>query len=141
HAALKRATAGENLLKGGGFETGAEQHWNVAKIALDDVIPAAHFSSQKPHEGSRCLELSVAPKDPNSPPGALERTCVAATSEPVSLPPGAMVRITAWVRVPTALKASPDGALLYDSIGGEALAVRLNDTTEWKQLTLYRCVP
>ena len=105
------------------------------------MIPAARFSDHKPHEGERCLELSVAPKDPKSPPAALERSCVAATSAPVTLPPGTMVRVTAWVRVPQPITASPDGAMLYDSIGGEALAVRMTDAMDWKHFTLYRRMP
>jgi hypothetical protein len=141
HAALKRANAGENLVRGGNFEAGSERDWNVAKVALDEVIPAARFSDHKPHEGERCLELSVAPKDPKSPPAALERSCVAATSAPVTLPPGTMVRVTAWVRVPQPITASPDGAMLYDSIGGEALAVRMTDAMDWKHFTLYRRMP
>src|SRR5262249_12846532 len=103
HGALKRATAGDNLLRGGNFEGAAEEHWNVAKATLDEVIPAARFSNQKPHDGARCLELSVTPKDPKSSPAALERTCVAATSAPVTMPPGTMARVTAWVRVPQAI--------------------------------------
>jgi len=59
----------------------------------------------------------------------------------VTLPPGTMVRVTAWVRVPQAITASPDGALFYDSIGGEALAVRMTDAMEWRQFTLYRRMP
>ena len=33
----------------------------------------------------------------------------------MSLPPGTLVRISVWVRVPKALTGSVDGALIYDT--------------------------
>jgi len=44
---------------------------------------------------------------------------VAILSPAVHLPPGTPVAISAWVRIPSGITASPDGALLYDSIGGD----------------------
>jgi hypothetical protein len=53
------------------------------------------------------------------------------------------VQISAWVKVYwPGIKASVDGALLYDSAGGEALGVRMTGETKgWKKYTLYRRVP
>ena len=31
--------------------------------------------------------------------------------------------------------------MFYDSVGGEELAVRLTEPTQWKKVTLYRRVP
>ena len=45
------------------------------------------------------------------------------------------------LRVPAPIKASPDGALFYDSVGGEPLGVRLTGTTGCLKFTLYRRVP
>jgi hypothetical protein len=45
------------------------------------------------------------------------------------------------VRIPYAIQASPDGALLYDSVGGEPLAIRLTQPTPWKKFTVYRRIP
>jgi hypothetical protein len=72
---------------------------------------------------------------------ALERTFLALNSPVVNLPPGSLVRISAWIRIPAALKASADGVLFYDSAGGEPLAVRLTEKMAWKKVTLYRRVP
>ena len=86
--------------------------------------------------------LEVKPRDPKAPvPEALERTFLALNSPQVHLQPGSLVRISGWVRIPKPIIASADGALLYDSIGGEPLAVRLTDPCVWKQFTLYREVP
>jgi hypothetical protein len=46
------------------------------------------------------------------------------------------------VRIPKAITASTDGALLFDSAGGEPLALRLTgESKRWKQYILYRRVP
>ena len=57
------------------------------------------------------------------------------------LQPGTLVRISAWVKLPTGISGSPDGAMFFDSAGGESLAVRLTAGQDWKKVTLYRKVP
>ncbi|MCS7046762.1 MAG: hypothetical protein NZO58_10430, partial [Gemmataceae bacterium] len=74
-------------------------------------------------------------------PLALERTLVALTSPAVPLPPGSLVQVSGWICIPVPITASSDGALLYDSAGGEPLAIRLSEPTPWKKFTLYRRVP
>jgi hypothetical protein len=92
-------------------------------------------------EGRQCLMLQVTPKDPAAVPAVLERTFLAVHSPAVKLPPGTKVRISAWMRVPADLRGTPDGAILYDSAGGEPLAVRQATASGWKQYVLYREVP
>jgi hypothetical protein len=57
------------------------------------------------------------------------------------LQPGTLVRISGWVKVPKPITASVDGAMLYDSSGGEPLALRFTAATPWKKFTTYRWVP
>ncbi len=45
------------------------------------------------------------------------------------------------VNIPVKIAASVDGALLYDSAGGEPLAIRFSEPTAWKKFTVYRRVP
>jgi hypothetical protein len=86
--------------------------------------------------------LQVRPKaGPNAAPPALEPTYVGVLSPPVRLPPGSLVRVSGWVKLDQPVKASVDGALLYDSAGGEPLGVRLTGPTGWKRFTLFRRVP
>jgi hypothetical protein len=138
--AIKRATPGDNQLHGGNFES-PDQSWSMSQTTLDEVKCAAFYSNNHPHLGTSCLELNVKPKDPEAKPAALERTFVAVTSPAVQLPPGTIVRISFWMRIPEPITASADGALFYDNVGGEPLSVRLTDKMEWKQFTLYRKVP
>jgi hypothetical protein len=78
----------------------------------------------------------------------LERTFLAVDSPPVRLPPGTLVRVSGWVKVPNVIGGTADGVLFYDDAGGEPLAVRLMHTLDpatgkavWKHFHLYRRVP
>jgi hypothetical protein len=95
----------------------------------------------RPVEGKQCLKLEIRPKSKEVPPQALERTFLAANSPVVKLPPGSLVRISFWVYIGEPVTASPDGVLVYDSGGGEPLALRLSGPTPWRKYTLYRRVP
>jgi hypothetical protein len=135
-----------NALPEGGFETGPNQtaeSWRPQEVTLDaDYIDlAARRVTEQPHEGRQCLKLEIKAKDPQQSPAALERTFLAVISPVVHLPPGSLVRVSAWVRIPKAITASADGALFFDSVGGEPLAVRMSDKMDWKKVTLYRKVP
>ena len=64
-------------------------------------------------------------------------------------PPDRQVRVSGWVALPDPIQLSADGALLFDSAGGEPLAIRLTaatrakdtDPVDWRHFTLYRRVP
>jgi hypothetical protein len=95
------------------------------------------------------LKLTVVPKsivlkkDEKAPPEpmALERVFVAVNSPPVHFPPGTWVRISGWMKVPADIRASADGAMMFDTATGEAYAVRQNTTQAWKEYHSYRKVP
>jgi hypothetical protein len=99
------------------------------------------ITREAPREGNQCLLLEIKPKDPQNPPAALQRTFLAVHSPAVKLKPGSWVQISGWVRIPRAITASADGALMYDSAGGEPLAIRFTDPLPWKKYTVYRQVP
>ncbi len=134
-----------NVLPDGDFESAPERAptgWLMQEEpSLDEVTAVARRVTDQPKEGRQCLMLQLNAKDPALPPLALERSFVAIHSPAVHLPPGTPVAISAWVRIPAAITASADGVLLYDSIGGEPLAVRLTNATKWTKYTLYRRVP
>jgi hypothetical protein len=94
-----------------------------------------------PKQGKQCARLEIKAKANSHTPLAMERTLLALTSPLVRLPAGTVVQISGWVCIPYAIAASPDGALFYDSAGGDALAVRLTEATPWKKFTVYRRVP
>jgi hypothetical protein len=110
--------------------------------AKQDKTPApVKMISSPTVQGKQCLMLRVKAKDPANEPQALQRTYLAWQSPTVKLPPRSLVQISGWVCVPLPIKASPDGALLYDSVGGEPLALRLTDEMAWRKFSVYRRVP
>jgi len=93
-------------------------------------------------QGKQFLLLEVKLKSKEQKlPKALERTYLAVSSPAVQLTPGSLVRISGYMAIPQQIQASVDGALLFDSAGGEPLAIRQTTATGWKKFTLYRQVP
>jgi hypothetical protein len=85
--------------------------------------------------------LEVRPKeDVKQAVAVLERTYVAVHSPAVRLRPGTLVRVSAWVKT-EGVGGSADGAMFYDSSGGEPLAVRFTREPRWRKYSLYRKVP
>jgi hypothetical protein len=161
-AQIKQATPAANMLASGDFETvpgRVQETWTPQESTLDDVVlrasrvtqlvvPAAKNAKPgppvvwAPAEGKQFLLLEVQPKTKDQPPPkALERTYLAINSPAVQLAPGTLVRISGYVALPEAIQASVDGALLFDSAGGEPLAIRLTAPTGWRRFTMYRRVP
>lgn len=119
---------------------------SLTKLPIDErKIPPKEAPAEL---GQQCLELSIQPKKTLSPDGkpapipvALERTFLAINSPAVQLPAGTLVRISGWMQVAEDIKASADGALLYDSAGGEPLGLRITHKMAWRKFTFYRRVP
>ena len=71
----------------------------------------------------------------------MENVFLCANSPPAKFPPGSWVQISGWARVPSPIRASADGAMMFDSVTGEAYAVRLTAQNDWEQFHMYRQVP
>jgi hypothetical protein len=142
--AVHRATFASNVLPGGDFELGPESvphAWSPQETTIDKVTMESRRVMDQPKEGRRCLMLKISPQNPEVVPQALERTFLAINTPAVRLTPGTLVQISGWIRIPAPIKASPDGALFYDSAGGEPLGIRLTRATGWTKFTFYRRVP
>lgn len=143
---LERCLPGGNAVLGGDFETSNQlpESWQVRQGMPEDLEAEAQVTGFQPHDGKRCLKLEVRMRaaPAGTPlPAAIEPTYIGVTSPPVAYPPGTLVRITGWMKIAKPIQASPDGALLFDSAGGEPLGMRIGSPTPWKQIILYRRVP
>jgi hypothetical protein len=142
---LKQLKPGPNVLRGGDFEAAAGQSaegWSFQEARLDAVETSARRVEDQPEHGKQCLVLEMRPAKGTPHPRALERTFLAINSPVVHLQPGTLVQIGAWIRIPDEIVASADGALFYDSVGGEPLAVRLTgEIRKWRHFKLIRQVP
>jgi hypothetical protein len=146
-----RLKAGKNVLPGGDFELPPQQDSPGWVVQVAQSLDAVETSVRRvapeglPKDGGKqCLLLEIAPRNKLlPPPQALERTFLALQSPSVRLPPGALVRIRVWVRIPTPILSSADGAIVYDSAGGEPMALRLREPTSSKgqMYSVFRRVP
>lgn len=132
---------GPNLIAGGDFESAdalSEDGWSQVTDADESLELKATLSAQDPHRGERSLHLQVQPKEGQTLPASLDPMLAALVSKPIPVKANDLLRIRFWVRIPSGVQGSAEGALVYDSIGGAALAITQSEPLEWKQYTLYR---
>ncbi len=135
---------GMNMLGGGDFEdvgTMMRAGWQNLFHADPNVQTAVDLAPQSARSGRLGLRMTAAASDPRNPPAVAERPPVLLTSPTVNVEAGALVCIHGWVRIPAPIKASTDGLLIVDSLGGEDLADRIGQTDGWRQFVLYRAAP
>jgi len=143
-AARTGTVPGEQLLAGGEMEQLAplaQGGWHHFARPPDEVRTAVEVSPSRPASGRGCLRLVAAPVDPEAPPVVIETPPVWITTPPLTAPVGKLLEISAQVWVPTAISGSVDGLMVFDSLGGPALAERVGATRDWRRLVLHRIVP
>ncbi|MGD9648342.1 MAG: hypothetical protein AB7U73_21705, partial [Pirellulales bacterium] len=129
---------------GGEFESvvALEQTgWHHQRYTEPGVRSDAEISPVSPHFGRGSLRLRARPADAEQPPGLVESPPIWVTSPDTYVAAGELVRISGWVRVPVEPAGSVDGVLVFDSLGGVELAVRLHQAEGWQRLVLYRVAP
>ena len=140
-----RATEGPNRLPGGDMEMRSLQQagWEPmahkvegAFVARNNVVPAAARS------GQMGLSLVVAPEIPSDKPKQLETVPLWVATPVMPIRMGEMICVSGWIRIPQPLESTVDGLMIFDSLGGEELALRFLQTAgEWRQFAFYRIVP
>ena len=145
-ARIAQCRPGKSVLADGDFELDPERDqtgWFIQEVkSLDQVEVRVRRVKDSAHTGKQSLMMKVTAKDPLRVPVALQRTYTALHSPAVKLPPGSLVRISAWIRIPAGVAASPDGAMFFDSAGGEPLSFRIKKALpDWKRYAVYREVP
>ena len=140
-----RAIPGQNRLPGGNMEmrsllqAGWEQKSHKVEgtfVARNDVTPAAA------HSGQMGLSLAVASSTPSDKPKQLETIPLWVTTPAMPVRMGEMICVDGWIRIPQPLESTVDGLMIFDSLGGEEMALRFLQTSgEWRQFAFYRIVP
>jgi hypothetical protein len=140
-AARAAATPGTELLGGGGMDriddlTGTG--WRHMAQPLPDLRTSVEITRDRPASGAGSLRMLAAARDPAAPPVVVETPPVWVTTPAVAAAPGTLLEISARVRVAERITGSVDGLLVFDSLGGPALAERIGKTGEWRRLVLHR---
>jgi hypothetical protein len=138
---LRGATFGVNLLAGGGMEnldTRVQSGWRHQR---DPNVPVEASVELAPQPGGEsALHLRVFSKTPESAPGVVESPPIWVTTPPLPVSRGKFVRVRGSVKT-SEIGGSQDGLLIFDSLGGQALAQRIQTTNLWQPFALYRAVP
>lgn len=142
--AKAQTTPGSELLTGGDMEALeplAQGGWRHFARPQGDVRTAVEVSRSRPAAGRGCLRLVAQPAAAEGTPVVLETPPVWITTPPLAAPAGKLVEISAQVMVPEPITGSIDGLLVFDSLGGPALAERVGTSRDWRRLVLHRIVP
>jgi hypothetical protein len=115
--------------------------WQQQRFVPEGIGADVSLSLADPHSGRSALRMQAGAADEKRSPRIIERPPVWVVSSPVPVRQGQLVRIHGWAQVPQPLTGSPDGLLVFDSIGGPDLGERIRLTRAWREFTLYRAVP
>ncbi|VTS08060.1 hypothetical protein [Tuwongella immobilis] len=110
-------------------------------------FPDPNADKPQPKLGTTALRLQIEPKMVKNEKGipkpvrpTLERTYVKVTTPTLQLPSNSLVRISGWYRIPKGIRGSAEGAMVFDTSGGEMLGLRQTAAGEWTPFQLYRRV-
>lgn len=138
---IANARPGPNQLPGGDFDDLSamlQSGWRHFQHSVSGVRGECDLSPAAAHSGRLGLRLAAQAADRQSASILVESPPVWMNSPEVAVAPGSLVRIQGWVQVPAPITGSVDGLLILDSITGEPLAARIDETTGWMQFTFYR---
>lgn len=131
----------ENRLPGGDMESAeawSSAGWQVYQYPVPGVESRARLLATGARSGNLGLCLSVLPNDPQRTAVNVESPPIWCESPPISVQTGDLVRIEGWVYISRPTSGSPDGLVIEDSIGGDALAVRIQRTVGWRPFRMDR---
>ncbi|MDR2705904.1 MAG: hypothetical protein LBC02_09025 [Planctomycetaceae bacterium] len=139
------AILGENRLVGGEMENlyqMSQAGWETVSHRIEGVAsPKRDTAANAKRSGQKGLQMVVLPTTPEDKPVQLETTPIWMTTPPISVRMGEMICVHGWVRIPRRLESTVDGLMIFDSLGGEALALRFLETKDWQEFAFYRNVP
>jgi len=142
--ALSSTAPATELLESGGMERIedlAAAGWRHFALEQQDLRTAVEIDRTQPAVGTGSLTIKAEPTSPADAPVVVETPPVWVVTPAVRVPAGRLLEIQARVWVPKPIKGSVDGLLVFDSLGGPALAERVGMTPAWRRLVLYRIVP
>jgi hypothetical protein len=139
------AKLGANRLPGGDMEMRLVEQagWEPLAHRVEGVtVSKRDISAAAKHSGQAGLQLMVVPTNPDDKPLQLETVPLWVATPPIAVRMGEMICVNGWIRIPKPLEATVDGLMIFDSLGGEGLALRFTQTEgNWKQFVFYRNVP
>ncbi|MDR1963558.1 MAG: hypothetical protein LBQ50_07245 [Planctomycetaceae bacterium] len=140
-----KATLGENRLLCGDMENLYQMNqagWETVSHRIEGVAsPKRDTVPNAKRSGQKGLQMIVLPTSSEEKPVLLETTPIWLTTPPIPVRMGEMICVHGWVRIPQRLESTVDGLMIFDSLGGESLALRFLESKDWQEFAFYRNVP
>ncbi|MBI2823343.1 MAG: hypothetical protein HYX69_01485 [Planctomycetia bacterium] len=114
--------------------------WKHFQHPQDGIKLEAEWTRAEKAEGNFSLRLAATPADPKAAPDQVETPPLWISTPELSIEPGTLVRLYARVLLRSPIAGSPDGLLIIDSVGGEALAERIRQAPQWREFVAYRII-
>jgi hypothetical protein len=125
-----------NVLRGGSFDDGGtldQAGWSYDPHVTDDVQASAMLV---PAGTGKALEIKV--QASAEEPFVLENTRVQIASPAVRVEAGQILRVRGKIKIPADIVGSIDGAMVWDSIGGESMALHFTRSTASEPFEIIR---
>ncbi|MDR2440950.1 MAG: hypothetical protein LBE12_16445 [Planctomycetaceae bacterium] len=139
------AKLGENRLLCGDMENLYQMNqagWETVSHRIEGIAsPRRDTVTSAKRSGQKGLQMIVEPTSLEDKPGQLETTPIWITTPPIPVRMGEMLCVHGWVRIPRRLESTVDGLMIFDSLGGESLALRFLEAKDWREFAFYRNVP
>jgi hypothetical protein len=140
---LSRAHNAMNLIAGGeceALEPFTASAWECREHPAAGLHAEVRIDDTDARSGQGSLLLRAWSEDSNSSHTILESPPVWINSPPLRVQAGQLVMIHGWAKVPRPLSGNVDGLMIFDSLAGPSLGIRLPQTTGWQEFQLFRLV-
>jgi hypothetical protein len=139
------ATLGQNRLLCGDMEdvvSWQRSGWISQRHRIEGIVEQLSISAQACRSGVSGLRIVAQVENEGSKPRQVETAPIWVISPPVGVRMGEMICVSGWIRIPAVVEAGIDGLTIFDSLGGESLALRFRETRgQWREFAFYRYVP
>jgi hypothetical protein len=110
--------------------------WENTRAEDANLETLVELSPQGAVAGQTGLKLVAAAS--STPGDNLSQPPLRIQSGTVRLPAGKLVRIHGWVNLAQPLRGTAEGLLIFDSLGGRDLGLRVRQTEGWQEVVMYR---
>ncbi|MDR1483890.1 MAG: hypothetical protein LBT09_03605 [Planctomycetaceae bacterium] len=139
------ASLGQNRLLSGDMENVVDWQrngWSSQRHKIDGIVENLSISTQAGRSGTSGLRMFAQTENGENKPKQIETAPLWVISPPVGVRMGEMICVSGWIRLPVVLESGVDGLTVFDSLGGESLALRFKETGgQWREFAFYRYVP
>ncbi|MDR1924467.1 MAG: hypothetical protein LBQ66_08830 [Planctomycetaceae bacterium] len=139
------AVLGQNRLLSGDMENVVfwqQSGWISQRHKIEGISDLLSISPQASRTGAGGLRIVTQADNGESKPKQIETAPIWVISPPIQINMGELICVNGWIRIPNLIESGVDGLTIFDSLGGESLAIRFKETKgQWREFAFYRYAP